>query len=120
MADCSETLSDNFDDNDSSEVNTPSAFLSAIDTEVDVGSLATTGSRTTPIPRLYSSIYKHCCTTTKEEKIQTKKHYFCKYCSPQDPKGYYTSMQGLQRYLQNSMTFYRAPRRTVFVRQQEI
>ena len=94
MADCSETLSDN-----SSEVNTP-AFLSAIDTEADVGSISTTGSRTTPIPRLSSSIHKHCCTTTKEEKIQTKKHYFCKYCSPQDLKGHHTSTQGLQRHLQ--------------------
>jgi hypothetical protein len=82
MADHSETLSDNFDDNDSSEVNTPSAFLSAIDTDADVGSISTTGSCTTPILRLSSLIHKHCCTTTKEEKIQTKKHYFCKYCSP--------------------------------------
>jgi len=94
MADRSETLSDN-----SSEVNTP-AFLSAIDTEADVGSISTTGSRTTPIPRLSSSIHKHCRTTTKEEKIRTKKHYFCKYCSLQDPKGHHTSTQGLQRHLQ--------------------
>ena len=50
MADYRETLSDNFDDNDSSEVNTPSAFLSAIDIEADVGSISTTGSCTTPIP----------------------------------------------------------------------
>ena len=46
MANHSETLSDNFDDNDSSKVNTPSAFLSAIDTKADVGSISTTGSRT--------------------------------------------------------------------------
>jgi hypothetical protein len=45
MTDRSEALSDNFDDNDSSEVNTPSAFLSAIDTEADVGSISTAGSR---------------------------------------------------------------------------
>ena len=37
--------------------------------------------------------------TTKEEKIQTKKHYFCKYCPSQDPKGHHTSTQGLQRHL---------------------
>ena len=98
MADRNETLSDNFDD-DSSKVNTPSAFLSVIDTEADVGSILTTGSRTTPILRLSSSIHKHCYTITKEEKIQTKKHYFCKYCSPQDLKGYYTSTQELQRHL---------------------
>jgi hypothetical protein len=95
MANRSETLSDN-----SSEVNTPSAFLSAIDTEADVGSISTTGSHTIPIPRLSSSIHKHCCTTTKEEKIRTKKHYFCKYCSPQDPKEHHISTQGLQRHLQ--------------------
>ena len=76
MADRSETLSDN-----SSEVNTP-AFLSAIDTKADVGLISTTSSRTTPILRLSSSIHKHCCTTAKEENIQTKKYYFCKYCSP--------------------------------------
>ena len=99
MADGSETLSDNFDNNDSSEVNTPFAFLSAIDTEADVGSISTTGSCTISIPRLSSSIYKHCCTTTKEEKIQTKKYYFCKYCSPQDPKGHHASTQGLQGHL---------------------
>jgi hypothetical protein len=76
MADRSDTLSNN-----SSKVKPP-AFLSAIDTKADVGSISTTSSRTTPILRLSSLIYKHCCTTTKEEKIQTKKHYFCKYCSP--------------------------------------
>ena len=37
--------------------------------------------------------------TTKEEKIQTKKHYFCKYCPSQDPKGHHTLTQGLQRHL---------------------
>ena len=97
MADCSEALSDNFDDNNSFEVNTSSAFLSAIDIEADVGSIST--SRTTPILRLSSSIHKHCRTTTKEEKIRTKKHYFCKYCLPQDLKGHHTSTQGLQRHL---------------------
>jgi hypothetical protein len=97
MADHSDTLSDNFDDNNSSKVNTL-AFLSAIGTKANVGSIST--SRSTPIPRLSSSIHKHCRTTTKEEKIQTKKHYFCKYCSPQDLKGHHTSTQGLQRHLQ--------------------
>jgi hypothetical protein len=94
MADHSETLSDNFNDNDSSEVNTPSAFLNTINTEADISSIST--SCTTPILRLSSSIHKYCCTTMKEEKIQTKKHYSCKYCSPQDLKGHCTSTQGLQ------------------------
>jgi hypothetical protein len=97
MADCSETLSDNFNDNDSSEINTPSVLLSAISTEANVGSIST--SYSTPILRLSSSIHKHCRTTMKEEKIRTKKHYFCKYCSPQDPKGHHTSTQGLQHHL---------------------
>jgi hypothetical protein len=68
IADRSETLSDNFD-NDSSKVNTPSAFLSTINTEANVGLISTTSSRTTCILRLSSLIYKHCYTTTKEEKI---------------------------------------------------
>jgi hypothetical protein len=97
MADSSETLSVNIDDNDSFEVNTSSALLSAIDIEADVGSIST--SRTTSIQRLSSSIHKHCRTTTKEEKNRTKKYYFCKYCPPQDPKGHHTSTQGLQRHL---------------------
>ena len=79
IADHSETLSDNFDDNDSSKANTL-AFLSDISTKADVGLILT--NCFTLIPRLSSLIHKHCCTTTKEEKIQTKKHYFCKYCSP--------------------------------------
>jgi hypothetical protein len=68
MANCNETLSDDFDNNDSSKVNTL-AFLSAINTKANVGSISTTSSCTTLILRLSSLIYKHCCTATKEEKI---------------------------------------------------
>jgi hypothetical protein len=71
--------------------------LSAIDTEADVGSIST--SRTAPVSRLSSSIHKHCRPTTKEEKTRTRKSYFCKYCPPQDEKGYHTSTQGLQGHL---------------------
>ena len=80
IANCSETLSDNFNDNDSSKINIPSTLLSAISTKANVGLILTSCS--TLILKLSSLIHKHCCTTTKEEKIQTKKHYFCKYCSP--------------------------------------
>jgi hypothetical protein len=82
MAEHCETLSDN---------------LSVMDTEAETGSIST--SRTAPISRLSSSIHKHCRPTTKEEKIRTRKQYFCKYCPPQDEKGYHTSTQGLQGHL---------------------
>ena len=74
MANPSEIFSDV-----SSEVDT-SARLSAIETEADAGSVST--SSTTQTLRLTSSIHKHCCTATKEEKDCTKKIYFYKYCPP--------------------------------------
>jgi hypothetical protein len=89
MASTSEIFSDV-----SSEVDTCSACLSAVETEANVGLVSTTQTS-----RLTSSIHKHCCTSTKEEKDRTKKIYFCKYCPPQDPKGHYASTIGLQRYL---------------------
>jgi hypothetical protein len=92
MANTSEIFSDV-----SSEVDTCSARLSAIETEADAGSVST--SRTTQTSRLTSSIHKHCRTATKEEKERTKKTYFCKYCPPQDPKGHHASTVGLQGHL---------------------
>lgn len=91
MSNCGEALHDNLDGNESFEINTSTALSG------DVTSIST--SCITPIPRLSSSIHKHCRTTTKEEKTRTKKHYFCKYCPPQDPKGHHTLTQGLQRHL---------------------
>jgi hypothetical protein len=92
MANTSEIFSDV-----SSEVDACSALLSAVEIEADVGSVVT--SRTTQTSRLTSSIHKHCRTTIKEEKERTKKAYFCKYCPPQDPKGYHASTIGLQHHL---------------------
>jgi hypothetical protein len=97
MANTGEIFSDSFDSNVSSEVDTCSARLSAVETEADVSSVST--SRTTQTSRLTSSIHKHCRTATKEEKDRTKKIYFCKYCLPQDPKGHHASTVGLQRHL---------------------
>jgi hypothetical protein len=91
MANTSEVFSDV-----SSKVDT-SARLSAAETEADAGLVAT--SCTAQTLRLTSSIHKHCCIATKEEKECTKKTYFCKYCPPQDPKGHYASTVGLQGYL---------------------
>ena len=54
--------------------------LSAVETKVDTGLVLT--SCTIQTSRLTSSIYKHCCTATKEEKERTKKTYFYKYCPP--------------------------------------
>ena len=80
MANTGEIFSDSFDSNVSSEVDTCSARLSAIETEADAGSVST--SRTTQTSRFTSSIHKHCCIATKEEKECTKKTYFYKYCPP--------------------------------------
>jgi hypothetical protein len=91
------STSENFDDNNSFEVDTLSALLSGGETEADTGSIPTT--RTTQTSRQLSSIHKHTRTATKEEKIQTKKRYFCKYCPPQDPKGHHSSTVGLQGHL---------------------
>jgi hypothetical protein len=90
MTDYTEILSEKLDDNTS--------FSSAIGAEADAVSIAT--SHTTQPSRQISSIHKHCRPTTKEERAQTKKNYFCKYCSSQeDLKGHHTSTQGLQRHL---------------------
>ena len=64
----------------SSEVDTCSVRLSAVETKADAGSVST--SRTTQTLKLTSLIHKHCCTATKEEKEHIKKTYFCKYCPP--------------------------------------
>jgi hypothetical protein len=73
MANIGEIFSDSFDGNASSKVDT-------VETKADAGSVST--SCTTQTLRLTSSIHKHCCTVTKEEKERTKKTYFCKYCPP--------------------------------------
>ena len=93
MASTSEIHSENFEDNNSFEVDTLSAHLSGVETEADAGSIPTTDSRQV------SSIHKHTRTATKEEKVHTKKRYFCKYCPPQDPKGHHSSTVGLQGHL---------------------
>jgi hypothetical protein len=81
----------------SSEVDTTSTFLSAVETEPDTALVSV--NRTTQTSRLVSSIHKHCRTATTEEKKRTKKIYFYKYYSPQDPKGHHASTAGLQRHL---------------------
>ena len=75
MADTGEIFSDV-----SSKVDTHSARPSAVETEADIGLVAT--SHTTQILKLTSLIHKHCRLATKEEKKRTKKIYFCKYCPP--------------------------------------
>jgi hypothetical protein len=93
MASTSEIHSENFEDNNSFEVDTLSAHLSGVETEANTGSIPTTDTRQV------SSIHKHTRTATKEEKVHTKKRYFCKYCPPQDPKGHHSSTIGLQGHL---------------------
>jgi len=95
MTNVDEIPSDPFDSNVSSEIDTLSARLSALETEADTASI----SQTRKTSKLISSIHKHCRTATKEEKTRTKKVYFCKYCPSQDPKGHHASTIGLQRHL---------------------
>lgn len=97
MASTSEIHSENFDDNNSYEVDTLSALLSGVEIEANTGSIPITG--TTQTSRQLSSIHKHTRTATKEEKAHMKKRYFCKYCPPQDPKGHHSSTVGLQGHL---------------------
>jgi len=95
MAGTSEIHSEDFDDN------TLLALLGSVETEAETEantSLILT-TCTTQTSRQLSSIHKHTCTATKEEKAFTKKRYFCKYYPLQDPKGHYSSTVGLQGYL---------------------
>jgi hypothetical protein len=94
MANTGETFS-----NVSSEVDTCSVRLSAVEIEADTSSVSVSSSCTSQTLRLTSSIHKHCCTATKEEKDCTKKIYFCKYCPPLNPKGHYASTIRLQHHL---------------------
>ena len=75
MASTSKTYSENFDNNNSFEVDTLSAYLSSVKTKADADSIPNS-------LRQFSSIYEHTCIATKEEKAYTKKRYFCRYCSP--------------------------------------
>ena len=94
MANTSENFSDV-----SSEVDTCSARLSSVETNVNAGSVSVSTSHTSQTSNLTSSIHKHCRTATKEEKQRTKKKYFCKYCPPQDSNGHHASTSGLQLHL---------------------
>jgi hypothetical protein len=92
----------------SSEINTSSEFLSAIEAETVSASASTSAStsasasasHTTHRLRIASSIHKHCRTATKEEKTRIKKIYFYKYYPPQNTQGHHASTVGLQGHLQ--------------------
>jgi hypothetical protein len=79
MASTGEIHSENFEDNNSFEVDILSAHLSGVKTKANTSSIPTTN--TTQI-RQVSTIHKHTYMATKEEKVLTKKRYFCKYCPP--------------------------------------
>jgi hypothetical protein len=80
MASTSETYSENFNDNNSFKVDILSAPLSGTETEANTGLILTT--YTTQTLRQVSLIYKYTRTAIKEEKVYTKKRYFCNYCPP--------------------------------------
>ena len=50
-------------------------------------------------PKLTSSIYKHACLVDDDKRYTKKGYYFCKYCKPSDPKGYYPLMCSLKLHL---------------------
>ena len=62
MASTSEIHSENFDDNNSFEVNTLSACLSGVKTKADIDLILNT-------LRQFSSIYKHTHIATREDKV---------------------------------------------------
>src|SRR5882757_7053399 len=51
------------------------------------------------IPKLTSSIYKHARLIDNDKRYTKKGYYFCKYCEPLDPKGYYPLTRSLKLYL---------------------
>ena len=77
---------------DSLDKNTDTVLLSG-----DTDTVLASESHTTP--KLTSLIYKQACLID-DNKCHTKKgYYFCKYCEPSDPKGYYPLTRGLKLHL---------------------
>ena len=48
------------------------------------------------IPKLTSSIYKHAYLADDNKRHTKKGYYFCKYCKPLNPKGYYPLIYSLK------------------------
>jgi len=63
----------------------------------DTDTVSTSVSYTTP--KLTSPIHKHARFTDDNERHTKKGYYFCKYCEPLDPKGYYPLTRGLKLHL---------------------
>ena len=63
----------------------------------DTNTVLTLVSRITP--KLTSLIHKHACLVDDDERYIKKGYYFCKYCEPLDPKGYYPLTRGLKLHL---------------------
>ncbi len=50
-------------------------------------------------PKLTSLIYKYARLIDNDKRYTKKGYYFCKYCEPLDPKGYYPLIYGLKLHL---------------------
>ena len=50
-------------------------------------------------PKLTSLIHKHTYLADNNKRYIKKGYYFCKYCEPLDPKGYYPLTRGLKLHL---------------------
>ena len=77
---------------DSLDKNTDTVLLSG-DTDTVLASV----SHTTP--KLTSLICKHAHLANDDKYYTKKGYYFCKYCEPSDPKGYYPLTCGLKLHL---------------------
>ena len=80
MASTSKNYPKNFNDNNSSKVNTLSTHLSGVKTKANTSLIPTT--YITQILRYVSLIYKYTYMVIKEEKAYIKKRYFYKYYPP--------------------------------------
>ena len=90
MANQNSILSSNdFETLDSLNKNTDTVLFSG-----DTDTISASVSYTTP--KLTSSIHKHAHLVNNNERHTKKGYYFCKYCEPSDPKGYYFSIYSLK------------------------
>ena len=85
-------LSNNFKTYNSLNRNTNTVFFSG-----DTNTILASVSYTTP--KLTSSIHKHAYFIDNDKRYIKKGYYFCKYCEPLDPKGYYSLIYSLKLYL---------------------
>ena len=78
-------------------LNSPNRNTNTVLFSGDSNTISASVSRTTP--KLTSSIHKHARLADDDKRCIKKGYYFCKYCEPLDPKGYYPLTRGLKLHL---------------------